>query len=228
VKRIVPPAAVEGLLEEAEKELPPRGHRRREVLAQRADELAEASEVQGVNRVAIDPSKLEVEREIAKHFNRKGVLAITDQVKGYTYYWADIRDSATVTWKKTLGWEIVKGDCPEMQERKDANGWRVVGDAVLMRIPTWKWEIIRKHEEGLAIKANESEMSAAMDDLAGSPTARQYGIKVHPLASEEDMLRLHARNIAKDEIAKMLRDEGALAQMAPAFLEAMAAREAGK
>ena len=195
--------------------LPPAGYKRREELARRTDALEEAAEEHAKHFHPIDPDKLEVEREIAKHFTKKGFLKITNEQPGYTYFWAAIDDPQTFTWKKTLGWEVVKGDMPEAREITDENNMRRVGDVILMRIPTWRYEIIRKFEEGESAKSQEVEMSQALGEMADSAQARTYGIKVHPLKSEEEMIRLHARNVAREEIGKMLKDGGALAQLAP-------------
>ena len=66
--------------------LPPPGDERREVLAARTDVLEEEIDKKSKDTFAVDPSKLEVDREVRYELD-KGELDVSDKDPEYVYKW---------------------------------------------------------------------------------------------------------------------------------------------
>src|ERR1700752_2160460 len=119
-----------------EPDLPPAGYARDEELARRTDTLEEAAEALAEERQteAIDPSKLEVESELAQHFDE---LSVSGQLPEYHYVWVNFGFYMRfVKQKQAQGYEVVQGDMPEAMELKGmlADTTRRLGDCILMRV----------------------------------------------------------------------------------------------
>lgn len=133
--------------------LPPAGYERKEELRKREDELQQKAEEAAEGVIAIDPSKLEPDREIQyKLHHGGGVTEVTKAKPGWHYVWAcDKQHGFDIVNKMRQGYEVVQGKDPEAQEYKDVDTKRRLGDTILMRIPLDKYEKIEKYE---AWKAN--------------------------------------------------------------------------
>jgi len=132
--------------------LPPPGHERDEELRRRKDELdqkgALLAEQLGTERV--DPAKLEPDYNVRSesyadkygNLRQDGELEISNMQPGMKYAWIrrDFYGTGTSNWQTTymrrMGWEVVRGDMPEAQDRSAADGTRHNQDCHLMRIPT--------------------------------------------------------------------------------------------
>jgi len=144
----------------AEPDLPPAGYKREEVLAARTDILEEEIDKKSKDTLAIDPSKLEVDREI-RHELDKGELDVTDADPSYVYRWVqcdrplsnparmvDLLRYKSVTYNGTRypTWEVVRGEMKEACEKKTALGTRKIGDTMLMRCHKNTYKIIEDEE----------------------------------------------------------------------------------
>jgi len=140
---VISKAVAEAAAQQTNESLPPPGFRRDEEIAQRKDTLAEAIEAQSPDSYALDPRKLEIDREIAYHINRNE-LEITGAQEGFVYCWEYFgQNGRLVMGKKRDGWEVVNGNDPEAQELKYVDGTRHLGDVLLMRIPKERYEVLQ-------------------------------------------------------------------------------------
>lgn len=126
---------------EIDPNLPPAGYERDEELRRRQDNLEQAAEqlADTMETGSIDPHKLEVENELAEHFDE---LKVSNQLPEYHYCWVNSGFYMRfVKAKLARKWEIVQGDMPEAQELKGMMGDTVrrLGDVILMRIRKDLW-----------------------------------------------------------------------------------------
>ena len=143
-----------------EPNLPPAGYKREEYKAQNTDTLAEEVDKRSQDTLAVDPSKLEVDREIRYELD-KGELDITDRDPSYEYRWVQCErpssnpsrmvdllryKSISYEGKKYPTWEVVRGDMKEAIEKKTALGTRQIGDTMLMRCHKNTYAIIEAEE----------------------------------------------------------------------------------
>lgn len=199
--------------------LPPAGDERREVLAKRTDELAEAAETVEAETYPIDPKALQVENEIAQHFDEFNELAVSDRQSAYEYRWVWTGLNNIMVKKAMaerypgvdhrMGWEIVSGDMPEAREHKDVQGVRRVGDTILLRCRKEFW-LARAEFQKRSRDLQRDSVTANLKDMA----ARYANKGLNVLISDEDMdspvmkqvmKRMLAREIAGNKFEKMLR-----------------------
>lgn len=143
-----------------EPNLPPAGYKREEELTKRTDILDEEIDKKSQDTLAVDPSKLEVDREIRYDLD-KGELDVTESDPSYVYRWVQCErpssnpsrmvdllryKSVTVNGQRYPTWEIVRGDMKEAREKRTALGTRQIGDAMLMRCHRNTFEIIENEE----------------------------------------------------------------------------------
>jgi hypothetical protein len=120
--------------------LPPAGHARREELKRRLESLQAEIEALPDDQGRIDPSKLEIDREVAVHFSGPDAeLFISKADPNYRYTWV-YRDPYNryggrfVRSYQVDGWEIVDSGCVEAREHRAVDGTRWVADCLLMRM----------------------------------------------------------------------------------------------
>ncbi len=143
-----------------ETNLPPAGYKREEELTKRTDILDEEIDKRSQDTLAVDPSKLEVDREIRYDLD-KGELDVTESDPSYVYRWVQCErpssnpsrmvdllryKSITYQGKKYPTWEVVRGDMKEAREKKTALGTRQIGDTMLMRCHKNTYAIIEDEE----------------------------------------------------------------------------------
>lgn len=189
--------------------LPDAGDERREVLRERADNLEEAAEALGDDYGAIDPSKLEIENEIAQHFNEFNELAVSDPQTGYHYSWTYRgRNGFFIKWKQARDWEVVHGAMPECMEHKAVDGTRQIGDVLLMRIRVEKHRKWQRYDEERGQAMMEAS-AAQLEEMARKYAGR--GVTLHTNLDENNphlkraMDRAHQRSLATRRVDGMIR-----------------------
>ena len=191
-------------------ELPPAGDERRDVLAQREDELAEQAEVRGTEGGRINPKALRVERELAQHFNELDV-SNADPAYQYAWIWTG-QHGLQIKMKLARKWEVVQGDMPEAQELRGmgADSTRKLGDVILMRIRKDLYLQQKRDEEALR-RRQQDGVTGVLVELG--ERHRHRGLKVHTDTSglNPDVLkamesRAAARNAATDFVDENLRN----------------------
>ncbi|KKM62984.1 hypothetical protein LCGC14_1516180 [marine sediment metagenome] len=143
-----------------EPNLPPAGYKREEVLAARTDILEEEIDERSKDTLAVDPSKLEVDREIRYDLD-KGELDVTQADPNYVYRWVQCErpssnparmvdllryKSITYNGQRYPTWEVVRGEMKEAREKKTALGTRQIGDTMLMRCHKNTYAIIEAED----------------------------------------------------------------------------------
>lgn len=186
--------------------LPPAGDARREVLAERKDDLAQKAEEMAAGTEAFDPSKLAPEREIQQNLSS---LHVTNPDPAYAYKW--LRDtnklnggpgqqvvkaigrSVTYNGYVYFGWEVVQGKMVEAAERKQHDGTRRVGDVILLRCKKevknlFDYQDIQRRE------LREKAVTADLEELA-----HKYNV---PFRSAKQEL---AKNVAINQFSSKLK-----------------------
>lgn len=170
-----------------EVDLPPAGYERNEVLAERTDTLAEhAEEVAAALEVeSINPNKFKIENEIAQHFDLASLmLKVSEADVTCMYCWVlSGAHGIMITQKQIEGWEVVQGDDPEALSHKGigADTTRRIGDTLLMRIPKDKYLIIERRRRD---NANRFDASITAPSERAYELANKHNI---PLYDTEDM-----------------------------------------
>lgn len=91
-------------------------------------------------------------REITRHLkrDRQKMMAPKGALDGYEYCWVYCeKHSLDVDQALFDGWEVVKGNMPEAQDKKAEDGTRRFADTLLMRITKENREILRQEKEEL-------------------------------------------------------------------------------
>lgn len=131
--------------------LPPAGHAQRETLKQRADVIEEQAATQFAGVESVDPDRLEIERELAQHFNE---LDVTNADPNYVYRWINFSSNGGISLRRAIApperWEVVTGDMSEAVELKAVDGTRKLGDVLLVRMTRKRYEILEKVREDQA------------------------------------------------------------------------------
>lgn len=127
---------------------PKAGHAQREALKQRADVLEEQAATQFANVETVDPDRLEVERELAQHFNE---LEVTNADPNFVYRWINFSSNGGIALRRAIApperWEVVTGDMPEASELRAVDGTRKLGDVLLVRMFRKRYDILEKVKE---------------------------------------------------------------------------------
>ena len=188
--------------------LPDPGHERREALKMRLEKLnAEAAELSAELEVeGVDPSKVEPDREIIRHFN-SGDLPVSNRQDGFEYCWvfADPRNNMAgrhVFKKRYQGWEVVTGNMPESADHRHVDGTRRVGDVLLMRIRYDRYVKLRR-EERKTLERREAGVAEGFMELGAKHA--HHGIKVYDTVPDNAMK--HAQATAAQERATRMTDK---------------------
>lgn len=186
--------------------LPPPGDERREVLRERADDLAQAAEEAGAAGGRIDPRAFEVDNEIANHIDD---LSVSGQRDEYVYCWVNFTHNhgRMIRLKLSEGWEVVQGDDPEAIEFKavGADTTRRHGDVLLMKCRRDRYKLLQKREAAKRA-AQQGAVTAQLEEMGQK--AAPHGITVH---SSMDTInprvasRMMARQAGTRAVDQMLR-----------------------
>jgi len=164
-----------------EPNLPPAGYKREEELTKRTDILEEEVDKRSENVLAIDPSKMEVDREI-RYDLENGELDVTNKDPAFEYKWVQCEHpasnparmvdalryrSVTVDGVRYPTWQVVTGDMKEAAEKKTAIGTRKIGDCILMRCHKNTYEIIMREERRKRVN-RQFGLDSQLVDLAMS------------------------------------------------------------
>lgn len=186
-------------------ELPPPGDARREELKKRQDMLNQFAEelAQKEETGAVDPKKLEVDRELAQHFDKRqmSMLYVSNRQPGWEYTWQNDVSQAglQVIMKKTDGWEVVCGNDPEAMERRDERGYRRVGDCILMKIPTDRKKTLDERDR---IRRERFERGSAAELEYLGRKMHDRGLHVHtPEFSTLEESAYRRRGFSQEQIA---------------------------
>jgi len=200
-------------IDDVEPNLPPPGHERDEELKARTDNLEAAAEsIQTEHEVyGVDPSSLEPDREILQHMDE---LTVDKAQPGYHYKWEYFGQNGRNIWRsKRLGWAVVDASMPEAPELKGADGYRRIGDTLLMRITDERFAQIEAQQEYKRLAQQEGINSRILEL---GEKVRGSGIRVvtdpeHAPTSKgndnmmEVMKKRHARAVASQKRDQMLR-----------------------
>ena len=162
--------------------LPPPGDERREVLAERTDDLQEKAETladeQEVHK--IDPKAMELDRELAQNWDpaTMSIMNVSNKQPGWVYSWANATSQSglQVMMKKYDGWMVVSGTDREAIEHKTADGTRRIADVLLMKIPLEKKEQLDRRD---ALKRERIQRGVAAELEAMGRKHRDKGLIVH-------------------------------------------------
>jgi hypothetical protein len=200
-------------IDDIEPDLPSAGYARDEELKKRTDNLDAAAEFMSDDQefYGLDPKAFEEDREILAHLDE---LHISDPDPNFEYLWAYFGMNGRVVWqRKREGWKVVSGDDPEAIELKDADGFRKIGDALLMKIPRERYNQIEAEREKRRL-SQQLGIDARLIELGDK--AAKHGIKVHTDPGTipagrgkktlmEVMKARHARQMATQHRDKLLK-----------------------
>lgn len=164
--------------------LPAPGHSRDEELLKRMDTLDEKAESLSnqLEITKVDSKNYEPDREILSHY-KDGDLPVSNKDDNYVYCWV-FRDPQNrlggrqIMQKKVQTWEVVSGDMRESWENRDVNGYRIVGDVLLMRIRLDRYMKLIKEREEMVEKRSQG-VTSTLDELAQKANRQGAGIRVH-------------------------------------------------
>ena len=207
-------------LYQGESALPPPGDARQEILKERKDDLQQRGETMAgqLDLNAIDPSKIQPEREILSLIDS---LQVNQRQPAYEYKWVQDKwpsNASALEVRRTLAihvrvngavrpaWEIVKGDMPEAPELKDVLGTRRLGDCVLMRCRKDIYALLQQREK---LKRDQRVLgvTAGLDEI-GEYAGRVGGGRTGHGAYERSkvMDSLQSKNIAGQQFDNMVRE----------------------
>jgi len=188
--------------------LPPPGAERREVLKEREDVLQEAAETLAAQREVetINPKVLEVESELAQHFDELEVIGADPD---YAYCWVLTGFGGRHVQRKLFqGWEVVQGNDPAAAALRHVDTTRRLGDVILMKIHKDRKHLLDMREDHKK-RMQEGAVTGTLEDL--QEKYARLGIKVHTpgYISEELMSRMantaSARQLAGRQMDTWLR-----------------------
>lgn len=194
--------------EQLDPNLPPAGWKRDEELAQRTDNLAQAAE-EATNEHEIhhfDPSKFDPEREIQQHMNELNVENARPERR---YFWCyEGQNGRWVNQARRLGWTVVQSADTEAPTLKDARGYRVIGDTVLMWTTVANYEKLQFMQEYRELRRAKG-IGTALKELGEKH--RDKGFVVHDDASEVKLGRKQektAMDVMKQRAAQRAAAQG--------------------
>lgn len=174
--------------------------KRKDALAKAADELNASGEAGN-----IDPNVLEVDREIRQILDLTG-LEVSNPKPDYHYAWV-YRDPYNrfggrfVMQLKVLGWEIVSASDQEAREHTFADGTRVIGDVVLLRIQKDRFRALQIAD--VDKRRRQQHVTGVTGDL--QELAAKHGVPVHTQLNEQQLKRAQARSLAAQKLDKAIR-----------------------
>jgi hypothetical protein len=196
-------------------DLPPPGDARRETLKARQDTLEAAIAAMPDDHERLDPSRYRPIREV------QGMLAeslrvgerqpISGQLPDYEYCLVrfkepgsqvEIKETQEV-WDSVAGckvavWEVVQGTMPEMAERRDVHGYRVIADTLLMRGRKDRVAAWRDHEAWYANRHQRQQLA----EINGPATAR--GVRIVESHQRETSELTVTPSVMREALAKQL------------------------
>ncbi|HUO74549.1 MAG TPA: hypothetical protein VMU39_27510 [Solirubrobacteraceae bacterium] len=173
--------------------LPPAGDARTDELKRRADALAEQADTHGLTQERANPKAFEEDREILQYIaGEVNQLEVQNAQPGYRYVWVcDKRNYEQVQLKltervreKSSGaivpvWEPVKGsDFKEAPECIDVQGWRRIGDTVLLRAREERAQAMDAYHEDLK-RRQRGQYESNLLDAEEKWRRRGGGVQVH-------------------------------------------------
>jgi hypothetical protein len=205
--------------------LPPPGDARRDELKRRQDDLEQKAEelADKMELHAIDPQALEVENELAQHFDPElgTMLHVTHARPDRAYCWANAstQQGIDITRKKAQGWQLVSGRDKECAHLKDAAGLRRIGDAVLMWMPIERKRALDRAQEEktrriykavaepIADIAAKSGGAIVFHDAVGERGPGKRGYESRVVGSAQEMKQELLRSEASRVLGNMLKEE---------------------
>lgn len=208
------PERRKALAEREHSRLPAPGDERREVLRRRAAELEEEAEEAsaGLEGGVADIEDIDIEAEIARHFNQDGQLTFSRMQDDFEYAWVcyDYPLSAkgqAVRMAQTLRWEVVQGrQMPEGHEFLQADGTRRVGDTILMRRPKSVGVIVKQAVANVAAKQRRRAGKAELSRLGDDERIKIANVDLEDPQVQGALNRQMARQIAANEFAERLKE----------------------
>lgn len=196
--------------------LPPAGDARRDVLAQRTDELEQKAEelADATGMHALNPEAFEIENDIGQHFNEMEVPYARPE---YAYKWEQ-RDIGNKFGNRhylrahALGWRKVYADDPDAKGLEHCvmpDGGIAVGDVILMRIPRGRYIELRR-QEYLNVKRQEQGIDGELRDRAERHGVRTFdteGLNGIAGAGWTRQMEQRARAAQAEQIALRQLDE---------------------
>lgn len=157
--------------------LPEAGHARRELLKRRKDSLEQQAEedmpeAYVIDESLFDPANLDNEMR-AKLEN---IERVSDADPDFKYCWVDPTNHVLFTMSQNLGWQVVSGSDPEAREHKDTNGYRRLGDVILMRMRADRYAALARLQEQ-RVQDQENAATERLEEL-GKRFSRSGG-KIH-------------------------------------------------
>lgn len=194
----------------------PAGDARREAMREAADTLAQAAEESGADGGAIDPRALEIENEIAQHFNE---LEVTNADPAYAYCWVNFGFGGRFIKQKMAHrvpedgglspvWEVVQGEMPEAPELRGigADSTRRLGDVLLMRARKDRAILLRR-QQTTRQRALEGAPLNALQEMGDK--YRHLGVVVHTNPNDQLLKTMETRAatalMAQQQVDNMLR-----------------------
>lgn len=167
--RVIPNAKGGGGLAD----LPPAGDQRRDVLAERKDQLEEqAAGLNEMGGTVREDVFRDIDSEIGSAFNE---MDPPHKRPDYRYKWV-YRDQHSrngmhaFTHARAQGWEPVRHNDPDGKDMSHcvttAEGFLVVGDTILMRVPMGWYIALRRAERDLNIRRDAAVIPPEMAEVA--------------------------------------------------------------
>jgi len=201
--------------------LPPPGDARREVLRERTETLERAAEELHPDKEALDPSRYRPIREVQAMLQQSVMdRTITKALPTYEYCLVRYREPGSqVEIKETQEvydtqagckvpvWEVVQGIMPEMAERRDVRGYRVIADTLLMRGRKDRVAAWREHERWLAQRHQQKSQGEVLDQAR-----RTRGVRVVETEMPDPGLTV-TQGAMREALAKQLGSKLATVQL---------------
>ena len=195
--------------------LPPPGDARREVLAERTDDLAERAEgmADQVDLHSVNPAALKKDREIQHLISHDALTVSNANHDMYRYKWVtdkyptnspgiavmrELARKVIINGTAHVCWEMVRGDMPESRELKTAEGTRRVGDCILMRCRVDMYMFIEK-EQRERQQRQQNGVDSHLIEL-GEKANRMGG------GTTRSFQKAHAAELAQNQFTSMLKD----------------------
>lgn len=134
------------------------------------------------------PDPFEPIREIRRRSDM--LTEVTNKQAGYEYRFERITGASGnshVTRARAVGFEIVKGDDPENAETRDANGYCVIGDVVLLRIKKDRMnEIEDEMRSEVSMKRGSDQREDTLAKQLSEELSRKLGKQTNVVFSYQD------------------------------------------
>jgi hypothetical protein len=173
-KKSVTKEQAEAMRVEGDSSLPPPGDERKEILSMRRDDLEKLAEEAAIGAVAFGKEAFEVDREI-QHGLANALTNLQEDKYVYCLV-CDRMNGADVWTKKTAGWEVVANqeDAVEAPGIKTSEGYRRIGDTILMRISKDQYVKIRA-KQNLKTIQRDAAVSAQILEVAEEAVRKSDG-----------------------------------------------------